>query len=251
MIPFLSRVGVISLVVTSVAARLAVAQGVARPATGLVDGRVSDTALVALTDAEVSILGTGARVVTGANGRFQIRDLPSGQYLIIVRRIGYRAASAVLEVRAGDTLRVAYTIAPAAPVLPGMVIEETSVSARQVEFLARRKHEQGTFITADDIRRRNPVSVADILRTVVSVSVNGEHLAMSRRGATTLRTGACPMKIIVDDVELPTPADLELLPPPDALAGVEVYAGPARIPLQFKSWDSTCGVILFWTKSGP
>ena len=60
-----------------------------RPAFGVIDGVVSDTNLVALADATVSILGSAVRVATGANGRFRITGLRTGNYILAVQRIGY------------------------------------------------------------------------------------------------------------------------------------------------------------------
>ena len=77
---------------------------------GTIDGVVSDTNLVPLRGAFVSILGTKIRVGTGPNGRFRIVDVPAGQYLVIVRRGGYHPTSAVIEVPTTDTLRLSYTL---------------------------------------------------------------------------------------------------------------------------------------------
>ena len=58
------------------------------------------------------------------------------------------------------------------------------------------------------------------------------------------------MQVYLDQVPLPSPFNLELLPPPRDLAGIEVYAGPATIPPQFNGYNRGCGVILVWTKDG-
>jgi hypothetical protein len=49
---------------------------------------------------------------------------------------------------------------------------------------------------------------------------------------------------------MPTPFNLDLLPTPKSLAGIEVYAGSATIPPQFNGMNHGCGVILVWTKDG-
>lgn len=49
---------------------------------------------------------------------------------------------------------------------------------------------------------------------------------------------------------MPTPFNLELLPTPKTLAGIEVYAGPSTVPPQFSGMNRGCGVILVWTKGG-
>src|SRR5262245_55771225 len=80
--------------------------------TGTIDGVVSDTGLAPLQGAFVSILGTKIRIGTGPNGRFRITSVPTGQYLVIVKRVGFRPTSAVVNLSAADTLRLSYTLEP-------------------------------------------------------------------------------------------------------------------------------------------
>ena len=72
---------------------------------GTIDGIVSDTNLTPLHAAFVSIVGTPLRVGTGPNGRFRITNIKPGQYLLIVKRVGYRPTSGVVDVPPSDTLR--------------------------------------------------------------------------------------------------------------------------------------------------
>jgi hypothetical protein len=43
---------------------------------------------------------------------------------------------------------------------------------------------------------------------------------------------------------------MSILPAPRDVAGVEVYAGPSTVPLQFSGADRRCGMVLVWTKDG-
>jgi hypothetical protein len=61
---------------------------------------------------------------------------------------------------------------------------------------------------------------------------------------------ACFMTVLVDGVAMPAPFNLDLLPSPHDLAGIEVYAGPATIPPQYSGYNRGCGLILIWTKDG-
>ena len=56
---------------------------------GVIDGIVTATLLRPLGAADVSVVGVGARVVTEAGGRFRFLQVPAGQYLLVVRRIGF------------------------------------------------------------------------------------------------------------------------------------------------------------------
>ncbi len=73
---------------------------------------------------------------------------------------------------------------------------------------------------------------------------------MSKREGGTVSLGACPMTVYLDQVPMPTPFNLDLLPSPKHIAGIEVYGGSATIPPQFSGFNRGCGVILVWMKDG-
>src|SRR5579862_6709001 len=78
--------------------------------TGTVDGVVTDTNFVSLAEATVSIMGSRISVVTGENGRFRMVQVPSGQYVVVVRRLGHAPVSAALQVSGTDTLHTFMSI---------------------------------------------------------------------------------------------------------------------------------------------
>ena len=225
---------------------------------GVVDGIVSDTGLVPLQGAFVSILGTKIRVGTGPNGRFRITSVPAGQYIVVVKRVGYHPTSEAVEVAASDTLRVSYTLEKLrADELDPVVITAKSPSIRMAEFEARRKLGVGEFMTAAEIEQRNSAFSTELMRRFKSVNVSPNHAgpitqyyALSAREGGNPSLGACPMQVYLDQVPLPSPFNLDLLPPPREIAGIEVYAGSATIPPQFNGMNRGCGVILVWTKDG-
>ncbi|MGH9889731.1 MAG: carboxypeptidase regulatory-like domain-containing protein, partial [bacterium] len=101
---------------------------------GTIDGVVSDTGLAPVQAAFVSILGTKIRVGTGPNGRFRITKIPVGQYLVIVKRVGYRPTSSVVEVPSSDTLRLAYTLERVTEMLDPVVVTERAPSSKLGDF---------------------------------------------------------------------------------------------------------------------
>jgi hypothetical protein len=263
-----SRILAFALVVTAAS----VLQGQVRPGSpppsppgqlsrpvGTIDGVVTDTSLVPLQAAFVSILGTKIRVGTGPNGRFRITRIPVGQYLVIVRRVGYRPTSAVVDVSELDTLRLAYALETVnSSTLETVVVTEKAPSQRMLEFESRRKLGMGEFMTAEEIAQRNSVYATELFRKFLTVNVSPsrtssmtQYFALSRREGGNPSLGACPMQLYLDQVPLPSPFNLDLLPSPKEIAGIEVYAGAATIPLQYKGYDRGCGVILVWTKDGP
>jgi hypothetical protein len=237
------------IVASLIAACVLPASAQSRPAAGAIDGVVTDTDLVSLADATASILGSSVQVVTGANGRFRILALPAGQYILVVRRLGYAPSSTVLQVAGGDTLRMSFALERIMTALDTVTVTAKRYSMRMTEFEGRRKAGFGQFMTQGEIEKRNGVYVSDLIRTIMSVNVvpsnrGSGHVAISIRGG-------CPFQLFLDGVALPT-RNLDDLPSPRDFAGIEVYSGPAQIPLQYKTTGGSgfCGVILFWTKDG-
>jgi hypothetical protein len=236
-------------------------------ASGTIDGVVSDTSLVRLGRVDVSIMGTSIHVVTGENGRFRIHSVPSGNYLLVAKHLGFHPVARLVGVIEGDTLRISILMETAAQSLDSVVVTGESRSLRMIDFDHRRATEQGQFMTAEQIDKRNSIAATELLRTFIAVSVKEypggggqmQYFAMGSRGGITMTkpVGAkgqtisgCFMKIFVDGVAMPSPLNLEMLPSPKDLAGIEVYSGPATTPLQFTGAETACGVILVWTKDG-
>ena len=232
-----------------------------KPRLGVIDGLVTDTSLVPLRNARVSILRTSIQVGTGPNGRFRIVDVPSGPYIVIVRHAGFHPTATILQVPASDTLRLSYMLAEAPTELAPVVITEQRRSFRMMEFDYRRKLGEGEFMTQDQIERHNPAYATELLRQFGTIDVaptsggGGQDIyyPVSRRatgGMTPTGQATCFMTVLVDNVPMPAPFNLDLLPSPRDLMGIEVYAGPSTIPPQFAGLNRGCGIILVWTKDG-
>jgi uncharacterized membrane protein len=233
---------------TMIGARTSALAAQREPASGAIDGIVTDTTLAPLADASASILASNIKVTTGAIGRFVINSLPAGEYVVLVRRVGYAAASQVLQVNEHDTLRVSFTLQRAVTTFAPVLVAATHVSPRMAEFEARRKSSEGQFMTDADIAKLNFATTADVLRTFKSIVVGSTVL-----NARTLPTYSCPMQFFIDGVAVPQPGNMDIdLPAPNELAGIEVYVNSAAVPLQYKTYGGNggfCGVVLIWTKS--
>jgi hypothetical protein len=227
-----------------------------RGGAAVIDGTVSDTNLVSLSDATASILGSSVHVITGANGRFRIDGLYAGEYILVVHRLGFKPASVSVQIAGADTLRMSFPLQPIATALDTVSVVGERMTARMSEFDQRRKEGFGHFITAADIDKRNAVFLSDVLRNQLSIDIaddgHGHQFAVNTRGLTSLLgTGVCPYQIFVDHVLLPPAPDLNILAKPSEIAGIEIYSGAATIPLQYKTTaGSFCGVILIWTRDG-
>lgn len=228
----------------------------ASPAPGTIDGIVTDTNLVSLPGATATILGTDIEVVTGANGRFRIHNLPAGHYTLFVRHLGYVPSSAAMEVAWGDTLRMALMLRRGMAALDTVIVAGKRLSPRMAEFEDRRRLGFGQYMTQPEIEKRNSVYVTELVRTFLGVDIQQQgrsDVAISHRFGKygTFSQGVCALQVFLDGVALPAPVNLKDLPSPRNLAGIELYSGPSTIPLQYKtSTGGFCGVILVWTKDG-
>jgi hypothetical protein len=227
----------------AVGSRAAGAQGVLSG--GVIDGVVTDTLLKPLGDATVSFLGSNVKVVTGANGRFRVRDMNPGAYVLIVRRIGFEASSLRMQLSSGDTVRPALVLQRAATTLDTVAIKAQRLMPAMQEFEMRRKMGIGHFITQADMARPNVINVSDALEGVLGVHVgpNGD--------VSNTRSG-CDFQIYLDGVKMAAKGDVNNIAVPHEVAGIEVYSGPAEIPVQYKPTNGGgfCGVILLWTRIG-
>lgn len=230
------------------------------PAKGVIDGMVTDSSFVPLAGAEIGILRTPLRVATSAQGRFRITDVQMGTYILIIRRFGYSPVASVISVRGGDTLRLTYSLQPLqAGRLDTVRVIERQESRNLTEFERRRRLGVGKFMTSTDLEKRGSIDVAVVLRSFSELAVvrddnTGVTSVQNRRDQGNLVTasgaGACPVQIVVDNVLMPREVDVELLPRPKEIAGIEVYSGPSGIPAQFGGQDRRCGMVLLWTKVG-
>ena len=81
----------------------------------------------------------------------------------------------------------------------------------------------------EEIDKRNEVFLADLIRMVPSVAIaeRGFKVAVNTRGG-------CAFQIVLDGFAISLTPNLRDLPSPKELAGIEIYSGPATVPVQYK-----------------
>jgi len=220
--------------------------------------------------------------VTGPEGTFWIRVFPHlGTNRLTLRRIGYGPVGAVVWIaRDSAQLDLDVELYPVPVQLEEVVVEgERTIydfGVRLRDFNRRRRTGFGKYFTREDIERRQPQNVSDLLARVPSVFVTTNvsgHNKIQMRGPW----GPCMPAVFIDGVKLSelrfaigrpmprlpggTPEEGEVAPVtvwemgiddvvmPDEIAGIEVYRGPAETPAELGLVERDCGVIAIWTHS--
>ncbi|MFL5607118.1 MAG: carboxypeptidase regulatory-like domain-containing protein [Gemmatimonadaceae bacterium] len=194
-----------------------------------------------LPDARVSVVDATGSSQTDSAGHFTLSNLPAGTQLIEVRRIGYLLGQLPVELRSGRSVNQDITLSTIVS-LDSVRITAQRSRYRDYETRARRSG-AGRFISEDDIQKRNPNEVSDILRMMPGFRIVGAGLdaqVVSSRGRISLRQGECAANVVIDGMQH---QEINLVRPSD-IGALEVYNGIGA-PMQY---DSVCGVIVIWTK---
>ncbi len=219
----------------------------------VVEGR-SGTPVVG---AEVELNGD-LLAVSGDDGRFHIPRVPItwGRNHLSVGSLSYADVTAELWIVDPDeTLELSVTLDPLPIELGGIVAEVArppGVPVKMERFYQRRERPFGDFLTGPEIIEWNPSQFTDLLIHVPGVRLSGGRIRFSRAAVSPGGFGGCRSPLIFYDGLLiggdDDYVDLDQRVNVDNLAGVEFYNGVARVPAEFNTTGSACGVIALWTR---
>jgi hypothetical protein len=223
----------------------------AEPAVYSITGQVLGIDAAPVTNAEVRVAARGGNVLrivqSDSAGRFsvpQLRDMPVS---IRVRAFGY-APRAVAIATSPTTYQATVTIQleSVAAELAGVGV--TEAESDQDKKLAAYRDRKATnsfahFVDGDDIERRKPQFVSEMLRGMAGVT-----LTASDKLGNLLHLRGCSPLVWVDGVRM-AGAQLDEVAPPGDVAGIEVYNSFAGIPSRYFDRSATCGTILVWLRS--
>jgi hypothetical protein len=253
-------------------------------ATGKVAGRATDERGRAMQDVEVEIIDAHRRARTGPNGIFRIDSLEPGDHLIQARRLGFSPLIATIQVDSDLTTYADVVMRPAANVLASVLVKADALMRGVPRAFLERMHSgaQGTYITAADIKRANPLRVSDVLRGVPGVRVTANGEIFTTHGAVSILSNACAsgLPVYLDNVQVgggtggspdgfigdqnpgrvasgggariagstPITRSIADLVPPERVVAIEVYSGPATVPVTLPAANSSCGAVFIWTR---
>ncbi len=210
-------------------------------------GVVRDSAKHAIQGVEVVIQAVDRKALSDTAGEFIIGGLAHGAHVVLVRAIGYRPILLRAYLVTNDTLAVDLRLNKAPVQLAPLEVTATSIPPGLDAFEERRLAGFGAFVDWTTLRKSEDRRLADMFR-----EIRGVRIRYNRNGQPYLSSSrdACPMQVYLDRVPLPNPFNLDLLPSPKEITGIEVYAGSATIPPQFNGFNRGCGIILVWTRDG-
>ncbi len=224
----------------------------------VLSGRVVDLASsTVVAGADVFLLDTEYRTTTDDSGAFRFSDLAPGAYIVEVRQPGYETHRDEIDLNAGETLEVRFTIGiDAIPLEPitvvarsGSIGDDANIQGRRFDGMSRPEIEEvlGRVSTmADLIREARTPGV-----TVVNMStwVCAEHGRVTRRVRTANGTDACrSMSVYVDGIRSQTPGETLQDLVPETIERFEIL-GPMQGTVLYGQ-DAESGVIVIETQRG-
>lgn len=215
-----------------------------------VRGTVVDSARAPVAGAEVLLVkGDSAIRVTRTteNGRFDMDGVSGGSYVLVVRRLGFRARTYDVELEAGRAPKSIVAVLSSMPTELEQVRVEAEIddsNGKLREFYAHKARAQfGYFFDPQQIRALKPRNPSELLR-----AVPGVRLTASGRFGSLVRLRGCRPLLWIDGVRVPG-AELDETVSPNDIAALEVYSSFAGIPPQYVDRNTNCGAIIVWTRT--
>jgi len=231
---------------------LAIAQ--TRTRTGAVVGAVRDSAGQRLSQTIIRLVGSSdpiSSVTSDDSGSYRLTGILPGPAHLFARRIGYAPETLSVDLVEGETRRVDFVLASVPVELQAALVAADPARGKMGPFNVRRARGVGSFVTRDEIEKRQANSVSELLRYIPGVGVmqrmagEPQPIQMQRSGATTSQT-KCTVSMYVDGQPYPNGNVDDF--PPMSIEGIEVYKSASEIPAAFRTRDATCGVIAIWTR---
>jgi len=233
--------------------------------TGRITGRVVDAGSEApIAGAVVGVRGFSA--LTSESGTFVVDDVPPGVASLTVQHIGYGTLSDTLTLLGHATVDVTVRLATDPVEVEPITVTVEQVRDRRLEvkgFYERQRWGEaagiGRYFTREDIERRNPRLMTQMIADLPGVRLDCSGSSLSRTcdvKAVRASGFSCHrMSVFVDGIRAidgdrpPGHNKLDNFVLPIEVGAVEVYAGAASLPAEFGGSGSHCGVVAIWTRS--
>jgi TonB-linked SusC/RagA family outer membrane protein len=224
-----------------------------------ITGKITAEGNQPVADARVFLVGTTSGATTNQDGNYTIRNVPAGVAEVRVLRVGYREQKKSVQVAAGASTTLDFTLTAAVVQLQEIVTTATG-EQRRVEL-------GNTVSTLGDVAQRvenSPITNMDQLLVAKAPSVNilpgnmtGSAGQIHIRGVNSLSLNNNPIWV-VDGVRFnTTPINVGIggssTTPlnsltPEEIEDIEIVKGPSAATLY--GTDAANGVIVITTKKG-
>ncbi|MEP6733835.1 MAG: SusC/RagA family TonB-linked outer membrane protein [bacterium] len=243
------------------AAFLLIATASAALAQGTISGRVTAAGSgEPIQDARVVIVGTSAITTTNPDGRYTLRNAPTGSVEVRVVRVGFAELKKAAAVSAGQTLALDFALTPVVVKLTEIVTTATG-DQRRIEL-----GNSISQINAADISKTETIrSISDLMTArapgvqVLPNTMTGGGSRIRIRGTNSLSLNNDPIYVIdgirmssangsmgigVGGTTLSRVNDIN----PQDIENIEIVKGPSAATLY--GTDAANGVVVITTKRG-
>jgi TonB family protein len=216
---------------------------------GRVRGVVYDSVSGVVSSAHVSIKGSANSTTTDSAGVFRLANIPAGNAVLEVRRLGYRPVSTAIMIPAGSEIELEVELAAVPGQLATVEVRgrAEAYDSRLAGFNTRKSKHVGYIVTREKIDRMSSHRFVDALRGMPGVSMRtlrGGVVTVSLRGAR-----CAPMFYMDGFPAISGAMDLDMIDL-SGVEGIEVYSGLSSIPAEFMTvaGGESCGVIAVWSR---
>jgi hypothetical protein len=208
----------------------------------VVSGRVVDSHGAPVPGVDV-IFDSTARTLTTDSGTFTLRGLASGSRTLELRKVGFQAIDVAVELSTSKPASMHVILNQAPPTLARVDITASRQKALdRAGFTARQRSSAGTFLSAQDIDSRSPVTFSDLARTISGLRVttrNGQLVVTQPVGESYRGSGCVLYELDGIAFSDEPPGSIDTHVPPSSIIAMEVYR-PGSAPLQVLQ-DATPG----------
>lgn len=135
------------------------------------------------------------------------------------------------------------------PPLTVTVEEQRPIWLERTGFFRRRDRGSGFHLTRAEILDEGHSRLSEVFRGLSGIRIRDGRVVMSRAPKSLLSGGRpCQLQHFIDGQAVSPPMRVDTYLPED-VAAVEVYRGPAEVPMAFNQRRAACGVVVLWLRA--
>ncbi|HTJ23991.1 MAG TPA: carboxypeptidase regulatory-like domain-containing protein, partial [Gemmatimonadaceae bacterium] len=231
-----------------------------------------DSTTQPIAGAQVVLPDLGRAAVTSETGTFRLTDVPAGAHRVMVRHLGFSPVET--ELSFGSAQRVVRTIyMDRVTVLDSVRVVAEAIDRPLASFEDHRRVGLGHFFDRAEMAKLEGRTMSAALENMAGIRLahgrGTQSWVVSSRGHQSLtgrelrqgddadvRNGArldCYARVYLDGMRVYAGREGEPLfnvntIHPEELEAVEYYADAAQTPGEYSDLDTTCGVLVLWTR---